>query len=516
MNKIKLEMKDIAIEFPGVKALKGVDFSTEGGQIHALVGANGAGKSTLMKVLAGDNTHYTGQIYIDGKPVEIRSPKEAKDLGIEIVYQEVDTALIPYLSVAENVMFNRLVNGMGSRVLVNWGRMRRESKEVLKKLNVELDPDAIVGDLTLAQKQMVLIARCMSGACRMLILDEPTAPLSNTEAEELFRVVRGLAAQNVAIIFISHRLNELYEICDTITVMRDGQNVVRMPLNEELPQNKIVEYMLGRKFDEAYAKHKVAIGETIFSVEDLTEKSGSVQHINMYVRAGEIVGIAGLVGAGKTELCKTLFGALPHTEGCVKMHDKEIHCNSPLQAVKSGLALVPEERRKEGVLISEPVCENITIAALQKYCNIFSMVNRRKEKKDAIQMIKDLGIKTPSENQAVALLSGGNQQKVVLGKWLNSDAEIYIYDEPTKGIDVGAKRDMYELIERLAEKGKGTIYATCEFTELLSICDRIYVMYDGRIVKELEAAKANEQELLYYSTGGRDSNGESSKQAQIG
>ena len=195
MDKIKLEMKDIAIEFPGVKALKGVDFTTEGGQIHALVGANGAGKSTLMKVLAGDNTHYTGQIYIDGKPVEIRSPKEAKELGIEIVYQEVDTALIPYLSVAENVMFNRLVNGMGSHILVNWGKMRRESKEILKKLNVVLDPDAIVGDLTLAQKQMVLIARCMSGACRLLILDEPTAPLSNTEAEELFRVVRGLAVQ---------------------------------------------------------------------------------------------------------------------------------------------------------------------------------------------------------------------------------------------------------------------------------------------------------------------------------
>lgn len=516
MDKIKLKMENIAIEFPGVKALKGVDFSTEGGQIHALVGANGAGKSTLMKVLAGDNTHYTGQIYINDKPVEIRSPKEAKNLGIEIVYQEVDTALIPYLSVAENVMFNKLVNDMGSRVIVNWKKMRREAKAVLEKLNVTLNVDEIVSELSLAQKQMVLISRCMAGQCRLLILDEPTAPLSNTEAAELFRVVRGLAKKNVAVIFISHRLNELYEICDTITIMRDGQNVVRMPLNDDLPQNKIVEYMLGRKFDEVYNKKPVKIGRPVFEVEGLTEKNHQVEDIHMYVREGEIVGLAGLVGAGKTELCKTLFGALPHLSGTVRLHGKVINCTSPVQAVKNGMALVPEERRKEGILITDPVCDNITIASLKKYCGFLSVVNRKKEKHDSVAMIRDLGIKTPSENQIVALLSGGNQQKVVLGKWLNSDAEIYIYDEPTKGIDVGAKRDMYELIERLAARGKGTIYATCEFSEILSICDRIYVMYDGRIVKELEAASTDEQELLYYSTGGRDSYGKNDEQPKLG
>lgn len=503
MDKIKLEMQNISIEFPGVKALKGVNFSTQGGTIQALVGANGAGKSTLMKVLAGDNTHYHGQIYVDDQPVEIRSPKDAKKLGIEIVYQEVDTALISYLSVAENVMFNKMVNGMDNKILINWSQMRKNAEDVLKKLNVKINVRQPVSELTLAQKQMVLIARCVAEQCRLLILDEPTAPLSNTEAEELFRVVRDLAKENVAIIFISHRLNELYEICDTITIMRDGKNVIAMPLTKELPQNRIVEYMLGHTLDDVYNKKIVEIGEPILEVEGLTEREGKIKNVSMYVRKGEIVGIAGLVGAGKTEFCKTLFGALKQSAGTIKLHGKPIQCKTPNDAVRNGLALVPEERRKEGVLITDPVYSNITIAAMDKYTNALAVVNTKKEKSDAVEMIKKLGIKTPSENQVVALLSGGNQQKVVLGKWLNSDSEIYIYDEPTKGIDVGAKQDMYELIEDLAAKGKGTIYATCEFGEILSICDRIYVMYDGEIVKELAAKQTNEQELLYYSTGGR-------------
>ena len=503
MDKIKLEMKDIFIEFPGVKALNGVDFSTQGGMVHALVGANGAGKSTLMKVLAGANTHYTGQIYVDEQPVEIRSPKDAKNLGIEIVYQEVDTALIPYLSVAENVMFEILVNKMGSKKLVNWSAIRQAAKAVLTRLNVDIDVKETVANLTLAQKQMVLIARCVAGECRLLILDEPTAPLSHAETEELFRVVRDLAKQNVAVVFISHRLDELYEICDTITIMRDGRNVTRMPLNKELKQNVIVEHMLGRKFEELYKKKTIAVGEPLLQVEGLTEREGKVRNINIEVKCGEIVGIAGLVGAGKTELCKTLFGALPQMAGTVKLRGKTIKCKDPSDAVRNGLALVPEERRKEGVLITDPLYSNMTIAAMNKYVNLFSMVNRRKEKADSRTMIKDLGIKTPSETQQVSLLSGGNQQKVVLGKWLNSNAEIYIYDEPTKGIDVGAKRDMYELVERLAAQGKGAIYATCEFGEILSICDRVYVMYNGEIVKEMNTADTDEKELLYYSTGGR-------------
>jgi simple sugar transport system ATP-binding protein len=502
MNEIKLEMKNISIEFPGVKALSDVDFQMTGGTIHALIGANGAGKSTLMKVIAGANTNYTGEIYVDGKPVEIRSPKSAKDLGIEIVFQEVDTALIPYLSVAENVMFNEMVNNMKKKQVVNWKDIRKTAKETLERLNVDLDVNTIVSDLTLAQKQMVLIARCVVGKCRLLILDEPTAPLSNSETEELFRIVRELKKDGVGIIFISHRLNELFEICETITVMRNGKVVENMPITPQLQTKDIVELMLGRKMEENYKKKNVNIGDVLLEVEGLTEEEGRVKNISLNVKRGEIIGIAGLVGAGKTELCKTLFSALKQSSGTVKMNGKAIKYKSPNAAVKHGFALVPEERRREGVLITDPVYSNISIASIKKYTGLFSVVNSLKERKDACQMIKDLGIKTPSENQEVALLSGGNQQKVVLGKWLNSESEIYIFDEPTKGIDVGAKRDMYELIEGLVAQGKGVIYASCEFQEILTLADRVYVMYDGEIVKELNVADTDEKELLYFSTGG--------------
>lgn len=506
MKEVKLEMKQIGIEFPGVKALDQVDFSVTSGTIHALVGANGAGKSTLMKVLAGVNPHYTGQIYLAGEPVETRTPKDAKRLGIELVCQEVDTALIPYLSVAENVMFHTLVNGMGRKQSVNWRSLRKKAKEVLQRLHVEVNIHAVASDLTLAQKQMVLIARCVAQRCRFLILDEPTAPLSGAETLELFRVVRQLAREDVGIVFISHRIRELYEICEQLTILRDGKLAEHMVLTADLKIDTIVEYMLGHKLADAYEKRSRPISgaapEKLLETIDLSEKNGKVSDINMVVREGEIVGIAGLVGAGKTELCKTLFGCYRHN-GVMRLNGKECRLNNPEQAVKKGLALVPEERRKEGIFAADSVYANISIAAMGKYTNVLSVVNRRKEKEDALGMIQKLGIKTPSETQKAALLSGGSQQKVVVGKWLNTEAFVYIFDEPTKGIDVGAKRDMYQLIEGLALKGKGAIYATCEFEEILNICDRVYVMYDGRITKELQVSRTDEKELLYYATGGK-------------
>mgnify|MGYP001024886878 CR=1 FL=1 len=503
MDKIKLEMKNVSIEFPGVKALSSVNFNLEGGTIHALIGANGAGKSTLMKVLAGANSNYTGEIFIDGGSVEIRSPKDAKNLGIEIVFQEVDTALIPYLTVAENVMFGYIVNKMEKKHLINWNEIRAAASDILKKLNLELDVRRLTSDLTLSEKQMVLIARCVVEKCRVLILDEPTAPLSDSETKELFRIVRQLAKEGVSVVFISHRISELFEICDLITIMRDGQVVTSMPITEELEQSKVIELMLGQKITDQYIKKQVVIGPTLLEVKNLTEINNLVKNINLTINKGEIVGIAGLVGAGKTELCKTLFGALKQKKGTIKLNGKEVKYKDPNGAVKCGFALVPEERRKEGVLITDPIYRNISIASIKKYAKALSIVDKNKEKKDARTMIANLGIKTPSENQIVALLSGGNQQKVVLGKWLNSESEIYIFDEPTKGIDVGAKREMYELIERLAAQGKGILYATCEFQEILSIADRVYVMFDGEIIKELDkVSDTDEKELLYYSMGG--------------
>lgn len=499
-----LLMKNISIEFPGVKALSGVDFKMESGKIYALIGANGAGKSTLMKVLSGVNSHYTGEVSIDGKLVEIRSPKAAKELGIEIVYQEVDVALSPNLSVAENIMANYLVNKMGSRQFVDWRFVRNSAWEALMQLGVEIDVRKRVAELTLAEKQMVLLASAARERCKFLVLDEPTAPLSTAETENLFKVVRHLAKEeNVGIVFISHRLAELFEICEHITVMRDGAVVADRDITPDLTINNIVELMLGRKFEEAYKKTTHNIGGELLKIDNLSESENRVRNINITVNSGEIVGIAGLVGAGKTEFCKTIFGAYRTGSGRVLLNGKNITPKNPTQAVRRGLALVPEERRKEGIIVSDPIYANITMSALHKFLNFLKFVTRKKQAHAAREIISGLGIKTPSEFFETALLSGGNQQKVVVGKWLTSDAEVYIFDEPTKGVDVGAKRDIFKLIEDLSSRGKGIIYASCEFSEILAIADRAYIMFDGKIVKEVDVSKTSEKELLYYSTGGQ-------------
>ncbi len=496
-------MKNISIEFPGVKALSNVDFSIASGNIHALVGANGAGKSTLMKIMAGAYNHYSGSICLNGEEVAIRSPRDAKNLGIEIVYQEVDTALVPYLTVAENIMLNVLVNKMDKKVFVRWPKIHQAARQILKRLNIQIDTNEIVQNLKLAQKQMVLIARAIAEDCRFLILDEPTAPLSNTETVDLFRLLKDLTQNhNVGIIFISHRLPEIFEICKDITIMKDGQVVTRKSV-AELSVAKVVEFMLGQKLSEVFPKRQVEIGETIFEVNHLTEKEDAVKDINLYVRAGEIVGVTGLVGAGKTELCKTIFGSLKTKSGEIKLNGKKISITSPFSAVTHGLALVPEERRKEGVLVEEPVFSNLSAATLAKFSTPLGFIKSLAEKLNARKMITDLAIKTPNENQKVAFLSGGNQQKVAVGKWLNADADVFIFDEPTKGVDVGAKHDIFELIGRLAAAGKGVIYATCEFTEILGITDRAYVMYDGQIAQELVTINTDEEKLLFFSTGGK-------------
>ncbi len=501
-KRVKLAMRNISIEFPGVKALSGVDFELESGRIHALIGANGAGKSTLMKILSGAYAHYTGRIMLDQQEVIIRSPRDAKALGIDIVYQEVDTALVSYLDVAENIMLDVLVNRMKGKLFVNWADIHAAARQVLDRLGIKLDTRTRVQNLTLAQKQMVLIARAIAEERRFLILDEPTAPLSQRETEELFRIVRDLADnQNVGIIFISHRLPELFAICEEITIMRDGEVVSRSSM-AQMTTKQVVELMLGRKLEENYRKTAVPIGDKLLDVVNLSEKNGAVRNINLYVRTGEIIGVAGLVGAGKTELCKTIFGALQAQSGELRLRNQRMQIHSPHAAVKSGLALVPEERRKEGVFVEEPVFSNLTAANLGKFCAPLGFLRPWAERTAAKQMIADLGIKTPHEGQKVAFLSGGNQQKVAVGKWLMAEADVYLFDEPTKGVDVGAKRDIFELMGRLAELGKGCIYTSSELSELLAITDRIYVMYDGMIVQELLTSATTEEEILYYSTGG--------------
>ncbi len=500
MEKTVLAMNQISIEFPGVKALDNVDFETETGVSHALIGANGAGKSTLMKVLCGAYGHYTGEIFLNGKKVNIRTPKDAQDLGIQIVYQEVDTALIPYLTVGENIMLNETVSDMGKKQVVNWTRIHKKATEILESINVNVSSRKLVSQLSLSEKQMVLIARAISKDCKFLILDEPTAPLSFTETEELFRIVRDLKSKNVGVIFISHRMPELFEICDEITIMRNGEFVIK----EEIPKttiNRVIEYMLGQKLDDQFPSRTPMIGETVLETKELSDRE-KISDINMHVKKGEIVGIAGLVGAGKTEFCKALFGVTNKVDGKVLLHGQKLRIRTPYDAVNQGLALVPEERRKEGVLVHETVVTNFSASSLNNFLKVFSFLDFRAEATKAKEMIQSLGVKTPSEKAIVENLSGGNQQKIAIGKWLVADAEVYIFDEPTKGVDVGAKRDIFNLIAALADQGKSVIYASSELAEIMGISDRIYVMYDGRIVNEVMTEETNEEKLLLYSTGG--------------
>jgi len=499
----RIDMKGISISFPGVKALSDVDFSMQSGEIRAVVGANGAGKSTLMKVLAGANAAYTGAILMDGVPQEIRDPRKAKLLGIEIVYQEVDTALFPYLSVAENIMFNTLVTGMRGKAIVRWADIRKSAREILTRLRMNIDVSRKVSSLTLAEKQMVLIARAVRECCRFLVLDEPTAPLSMGEVEELFRIVRDLKEkEGVGVIFISHRLPELFQICDSLTVMKDGKIVANRPVDAALTTREIVNLMLGRSFEENFPKITVPIGDMVLEARDLNDEAGRVKQVSFSVRSGEIVGFCGLVGAGKTELCKLLFGAMKKKSGNLSLKGRPIAIDSPTTAVRQKIALVPEERRKEGVLVSEPVYFNLSAACLGKFCDRFSFIRKNLEFDNATKLVADLGIKTPSIHQKVKLLSGGNQQKVAVGKWLTSDSDVYILDEPTKGVDVGAKRDIFQLIQNLAAAGKAVLYASSEINEILAITDRVYVMYNGSITAELPTGQATEEEILFYATGG--------------
>lgn len=492
-----LKMTGISLAFPGVQALKQVSFEVKSGEIHALVGANGAGKSTLMKVLSGAETADEGTIRLDGKELSITSPRDAKQIGIDLVQQEVDVALVPYLTVAENICLDLLTDGTMTG-FVSQRRYIQRAKEALATLQADISVKTRVEELRLAEKQLVLIARALVQERRFLILDEPTAPLSQAETSHLFSVVRRLAERGLGIIFISHRLQELYEICDSISVMRDGQLISRHLL-ADITKEAVVEQMLGRQLTSV-AKTSRVNATNVLTVESAT--NADVHDISLTVQAGEVVGIAGLVGAGKTELCKALFGDRPFQEGEVRIGGKAHRLRNPQAAIQAGIGLVPEERRKEGILVADSVAENLTAAAAHDFVNRWGLMDRRKEADQASQWVKELGIKVADVKQEVGQLSGGNQQKVAIGKWLLTDVSVLVLDEPTKGVDVGAKQDIYRLIDGLAQQQKGILYATSEWDELLTVTDRIYVMFDGRIVHETKTADTSEETLLWYATGG--------------
>nr|AYQ75572.1 sugar ABC transporter ATP-binding protein [Cohnella candidum] len=493
-------MEGIAKAFAGVPALKGVDFTLRGGEIHALLGANGAGKSTLMKILSGAYESDEGTIAIDGEPIALRSPADAKRAGIHCVYQEVDTSLVPHLTVGENIMLDKLASSSGSG-WIRWKSVHQEAGRVLARIGLELSTKKLVRELTLAEKQLVLIARLLSENAKFVILDEPTAPLSLEEAETLFRIMEGLKRDGIGVVFISHRLPEVFRICDQITVMRDGTRVWTKKASES-DTHDVVRAMLGRSFEEEYPKLEAAVGETVLSVRDLAAGT-RVRGVNLDVRAGEVVAVVGLVGAGKTELSRLLFGADKAERGSVSISGRPADLRSPASAIASGFALVPEERRKEGILVRESVLHNLSLPILKSISRL-GVLSGASERKHGSGTVDALGIKAAGLGQLTAYLSGGNQQKVAIGKWTSTDARVFLFDEPTKGVDVGAKSDIFRIIGRLAQAGKGVLYLTCEFAEALGLADRILVMCDGVIVKEFNRGEATQESLLYYASAGKE------------
>ncbi|PKE30445.1 ABC transporter [Rahnella sp. AA] len=490
-------MRNISISFAGFPALRQVDFTLEGGSVHALVGANGAGKSTLMAVLSGTHDHYTGQVILDGEAVNIRLPHHARDHGIHLVQQEVDVALVPTLNVAENIMLDRLSE---PGHLHNWPRLYRQAQLLVEQLGLNISLKARIENCTLAEKQLILLARALSHKCRFLILDEPTAPLDQAESARLFALVRKLKDAGMAVVFISHRIHELREICDRMTVLRDGR-LVSDDSMDGLSNEQIIEKMIGHQLDDIYPPRRPPhSGETLLHIHGMHDKD-KLRDISLRLHRGEILGIAGLAGAGKTELCKALFGATPSQVESGELNGKPWKPKEPHLSVEQGLALVPEERRKEGIFIDENIPMNLSVTADDSFSR-WSIFSKRQSLSWAKDIISRLGIRASGPMQKLARLSGGNQQKVAIGKWLRSESQVLIFDEPTKGVDIKAKTDVFRLIDGLAQQGKGIIYASGEFAELVGLCDRILVLWDGRIVAELDAADVDEETLLVYSTGG--------------
>jgi len=496
---IVVKTERVSKSFPGVKALRELDFEVTRGEVHALCGENGAGKSTLMKTIVREYIEEEGDIFIEGQNVKDMGIRDVQELGLALIHQDLN--LIPMQSVAQNICLGREpVNWFGK---IDWKAMRKMASQFLAEVTTEIDVEELVENLSISQQQLVSIARSLVTSPSILILDEPTARLDQKASDAFFAFLERAKQKNLTVIYISHRLEEIYRICDRVTVLRDGRKIITSQI-ENLSQTELVKHMLGREITQQVPKERVPIGETCLSVNSLFPKEKG-EDINFELKSGEILGIVGSIGAGKSEVARAIFGADPIRKGGIHIAGKKIRINTPQDAITHGLALIPEERRAQGLVGNESVRRNITLASLKKkFCNGPSWINQALEIRKVREYISALAIATPTTEQEVQFLSGGTQQKVVVGKWLMSDSNIYIFDEPTKGIDVGGKYDIYKLIVDLARKGAGVIFISNELTEVLSLCDRALVMFHGRIIKELITESTNREEVLFYVMGGRD------------
>ncbi|BDF34504.1 ribose import ATP-binding protein RbsA [Lachnospiraceae bacterium] len=492
------EMKQITKCFDKVTAIKDIDFEIYAGEVHALMGENGAGKSTLMKILYGYYSRTSGDVKVSGKEVHFNSTHDAEAAGIGMVPQEID--LFPELTVTENLFVGR------KRPRKRWGgfdtgKMQEEAREVFEKLDVNLDVASQVKHLSVANCQMIEIARALIRQAKVIIFDEPTASLTDRETERLFKVIQELKEAGVGVVYISHRLEEIFRICDRITVLRDGRWVASDVISE-FSQDKLVKLMVGRPLSQLFTRGKSRIGKTVLSVEGLSS-DGRFADVSFEIREGEVVGMAGLIGAGRSEIGQALFGVLPVTSGNVKIHGEEVHIKSPEDAMRKKIVYLPEERRSQGLILPMSIGSNISLASLGSLTK-YGFINYKKEKEISDRYIHTLSIRGASVDKPVSQLSGGNQQKVVVSKIMVREPEILILDEPTRGIDIGAKSEIYKLIDELAGQGKAILLISSELPEVLSMSDRILVMHEGKLTGEFDKEEATQEKIGLAASGVAD------------
>lgn len=495
MESAILRMVGIEKSFPGVKALQGVDLSVERGEVHALLGENGAGKSTLMKILAGAYTKDAGAIYIDSTKVEFNDPRHARELGIAIIYQEL--SILPHLSVAENIFLGRLPRRGRNPFLIDWKKCYERARELLDRLGLNIDPKRPAARLKVAEQQMVEIAKALSHNAKIVVMDEPTTSLTTREVQTLFATIRRLRAHGVSVIYVSHRLAEVKEMCDRATVLRDGKTIGTVRI-AETSERDWVRMMVGRDLDQIFPKSHIKRGKEMIRVSNLTSRK--LKNVSFSAYEGEILGIAGLVGAGRTTLARAVFGADPVVSGTIEIDGHRVPMRRPSSAIQTGVALVPEDRKGQGVVLSMVVRENITLANLDGVSRA-GQLKLAAERRVAKQYVEALRIATPSVDQETVNLSGGNQQKVVLAKWLYSASRVLIVDEPTRGIDVGAKAEIYSLLHQLVQRGSTILMISSELPELIGMSDRILVMHEGRIAGELSRDQFSEEAIMVYAAG---------------